>query len=134
MRMIHKLGLVGLLGLASYNDIVVKEQVQGNQGVQIRTLCRNELTGFSGRVKTPDFQSVIHAIDTDGDGRYDEMFVTSGHAIYMGALKADKIARATTHYVTPGLGPDRQYLTGFPDTKPMTPEYQAALRVVCRGQ
>lgn len=126
-----------MLGLAGCGFGGEEKLVQRNQGVRVQNHCKIQPLSYSGsdKAKMPDFQPETQAIDTDGDGRYDEAFVVRDYMnMNMSSLPVDSVARATTHYVAPGLGPDRQYLTGFPDTKPMTPEYQAALGLVCRGQ
>ncbi len=78
----------------------------------------------------------IRAIDTDGDGHIDEAFKTKGYNLRNFSIDAyftDKVAKATTHYITPILRhePERQLLKGFADTRQMSPEYQSSLEIVC---
>lgn len=132
MNTLRNLGLLGLLGLASACS-GWKDLPQGNDGVIAVNLCKienNQLYIDRG------ISIETSAVDTDGDGNYDEAFVTKGYTnVGLSNIKFESdIAKVTTHYVVPGVEPQKQMLTGFSDTKPMTPEYQRALKLICNGQ
>lgn len=130
MKTLRNLGLIGLLGLASAcgsEDHLVKE----NNSVRSVNLCK--IANFPLSSSTESVET--NAIDNDGDGNYDEAFVTRGYVnVNLGVLVNNQVAKATTHYVAQGVEPNQQKYTGFPDTKPMTPEYQRALKLVCNPQ
>ncbi len=128
MDTLRKLGLIGLLGLASAcgsEDQLVKENP-----IPTGRICKIANYHMDGAKSIG-----TTAIDTNRDGNYDEAFVTRGYInVNLDAFVDNGIAEATTHYVAQGVDPSKQKFTGFSDTKPMTPEYQRALKLVCDGQ
>ena len=133
MKTIHQLGLAALLTLATGCSDLVK-----GTNIVKRNENAREPTGYVCSIESdPHKFPFTRAVDTNGDGHFDEAFVTKGYYLGPGLAQYDSdngIARATTHYVAPGIAPDQQLYTGFPDTKPLSPRYQAALQLVCNGQ
>lgn len=137
----QKLGLAALLAItgACADDIKGVNLAKRNPKVGVEASCtidhRMSLHDQMGRNRGT--LSFTHAVDTNGDGIFDESFVTEGY--FMGNSgtttyqQDNEIVHATTHYVAPGITEDEQLLTGFPRTTQMSPEYQSALRLACNG-
>lgn len=133
MSLVQKLGILSLPALisCSHEDRLVKR----NQDVRGKAHCviQNYIRGDS---IMKDSVLSTHAIDTNGDGHFDEAFVTVGYSnlAFIHYENSNEIARATTHYVAPDVAPEQQLFTGFPNTKSMSSEYQRALQLVCNGE
>ncbi len=122
------LGLLGLLGLVS--ACAERGLIKETPNVRIENQCKIQRYGSSG---TP--RQEIHAVDTDGDGNFDEVFVTKGYSgLHLGNLTENNVAQVTAHYITSGLPKERQVMTGFPQTETMTDDYQLALQIICNSQ
>lgn len=130
MKILQNLGLVALLGLA---PACSESPVKRNENLEVKKSCIIEYRFLSSG--TVNGRST-HAVDTNGDGQFDEAFATEGYlTINPSDYQANlAIARATTHYVAPGITESEQTMTGFPHTVQMSPEYRAALRLLCNGQ
>ena len=135
MTMIRNLGLAALLTLANAcsDEIKGTNIVKRNSNVGLKVGC--SIDNHFARQGTLPFTLVV---DTDGDANFDEAFVTKGYVMRLSGIAIygsnNEIARATTHYVAPGVSEDKQLLTGFPNTKQMTPEYRAALKLACSAE
>lgn len=124
MKTLQKIGLAALLTIAGAcsNEITGTNLAKRNPKVNAKVVCSID-NHFVGQGTLP----FTRAVDTDGDGRFEEAFRTVGY--FMGQSNVNiyrtdnEIARATTHYVAPGVTEDKQFLTGFPKTVEMTPEY-----------
>lgn len=127
MNMMQRVGLLALIALGACRG--EEPIVKRNPAVTVKSTCfiDNHTAGNGTSLFT-------QAIDTTGDGRFDEVFVIRGYSPSRDYESNNATARATTHYVAPSIVPDQQLLTGFPDARAMPPDYQAALQLVCRGQ
>lgn len=133
MSLVQKLGILSLPALISCSpeDRLIKR----NKNVQEKAHCVIE-NYVMGNSINGDHTFSTHAIDTNGDGHFDEAFVIRdypNHSLF-DYENSDEIAFATTHYVAPGLAREQQLLTGFCDTKSMFSEYEKALQLVCSGE
>lgn len=135
MKTLQKLGLAALLTLvgACSDEIAGTNLAKRNPKVNAKVTCSID-NHFVGQGTLP----FTRAVDTDGDGRFEEAFVTKGYFIGQSNVTIyqndNEITRATTHYVARGITEDKQFLTGFPQTVEMSPQYQEALDLACNGQ
>jgi len=65
--------------------------------------------------------------------RFDEVGISEGYSSAELSAYEKYLPLVVNHYVAPRVPADKQRLTYFPNTKPLTPEYQQALELVCTG-